>query len=80
MFPAMERDRETLPCQPSWAGATAHLSRLSGLPRKLLSYIKIHPGNPKGILRMECAFKLECKKEEKRKEKGRFASSLISGW
>lgn len=64
MAPGIERDRETLPRQPGWAGDTAHLSWLSGLPRKLLSYIKIHPGNPRGILRMECAFKLESKKKK----------------
>lgn len=40
-------------CQPGWAEALAHLSELSCLPRKLLRYIKIHPGNPRGILRME---------------------------
>lgn len=40
-------------CQPGWAEAAAHLSWLSGLPRKLLNNIKIYPGNPRGILRME---------------------------
>ena len=41
-------------CQPSWTKATAHPSLLSGLPRKLVNDIKIHPGNPRGILGTEC--------------------------